>query len=170
MQTSYFGKLNSKQSGIDKSHAISISGRAPDWFDGHQYKKLAPSLSIFQEYNAERQWSKDHDVPMSYKHYIRYIERFIAERLAVLDPQKTFDELCALTQGYEPILMCYEVAGDFCHRRIVANWFEYHLGVSVFERVYQARGTLFKGLVEKNTWDAVIMDKLAEQYDPITKG
>jgi len=58
---------------------------------------------------------------------------FAEEVLAVLDPQATWDALHALAGPHEPILLCWEKPGEFCHRRIVATWFEEHLGVKVPE-------------------------------------
>jgi len=39
--------------------------------------------------------------------------------------------LCRL--GEDAILLCWENSGVFCHRRLVAEWFEEELGVSVPE-------------------------------------
>ncbi len=64
-----------------------------------------------------------------------YRRRFAEEILAPLDPQATWDALHALAAPYEPLLLCYEKPGEFCHRRLVANWFEQHLGVTVDELV-----------------------------------
>ncbi|MEZ5846502.1 MAG: hypothetical protein R3C70_07110 [Geminicoccaceae bacterium] len=79
-----------------------------------------------------------------------YVERYFGEILAKLDPKKTFDQLHALAHPHEPVLLCWEKAplsvGDdwwkmpgphdfsnWCHRRMVARWFEENLGVSVPE-------------------------------------
>jgi uncharacterized protein (DUF488 family) len=45
-----------------------------------------------------------------------------------LDPQKVFDDL-----GEDAILLCWEAPCQFCHRRLVAEWLEKHLGVNVPE-------------------------------------
>jgi uncharacterized protein (DUF488 family) len=45
-----------------------------------------------------------------------------------LDPRKVYDEL-----GEDAILLCWEKPGEFCHRRLVAEWIEAHLGVKVPE-------------------------------------
>lgn len=42
--TSYFGKLSKLPPGIIP---ISICGKAPDWYKGLQYKKLAPKYQFF---------------------------------------------------------------------------------------------------------------------------
>lgn len=71
-----------------------------------------------------------------------YLQRFDAEILAPLDPADTWNELHRLTAPYEPVLLCWErppvaasevLGHDFCHRRIVAEWFERELGMVVDE-------------------------------------
>lgn len=59
--------------------------------------------------------------------------KLFAEQLLGRDPQATWDELRSLAGGAEPILLCWEEPGVFCHRRLVAIWFEEHLGVTVPE-------------------------------------
>ncbi|EHP1586526.1 hypothetical protein KN894_003412 [Salmonella enterica] len=63
----------------------------------------------------------------------KYNELFKNEILARLDPQRTWDELHAMTGSYEPVLLCWERPGEFCHRHLVAGWFERELGVTVSE-------------------------------------
>jgi len=58
---------------------------------------------------------------------------FADEILSRLDPQATWDALHALAAPFEPVLLCWEKPGEFCHRRLVATWFEEHLGVIVSE-------------------------------------
>jgi len=65
-----------------------------------------------------------------------YLKRY-AVILEVLDPKKTFDKLIELAAGAEPILLCYEVPPftekNWCHRRLIAEWFEQKLGVRIPE-------------------------------------
>jgi hypothetical protein len=60
-----------------------------------------------------------------------------AQQLAALDPERVWRELHALSMPAEPILCCWEVppftAQNWCHRRLVAAWFEEQLGVTVPE-------------------------------------
>ncbi|EDR9549881.1 DUF488 domain-containing protein [Salmonella enterica] len=63
----------------------------------------------------------------------KYNELFRNEILAPLDPQRTWDELHALAGGYEPVLLCWERPGEFCHRHLVSDWFERELGITVSE-------------------------------------
>jgi hypothetical protein len=62
-----------------------------------------------------------------------YRRLFAAEILAPLDPQAMWDTLHAMASPHEPILLCWEEPGAFCHRRLVASWFEERLGVEVPE-------------------------------------
>jgi len=68
-----------------------------------------------------------------------------------LDPRRVYDELTALVAPAEPVLLCYEVppftapqpipqAGlttigrsNWCHRRLVAEWFKATIGIAVDE-------------------------------------
>ena len=45
--TSYFAKLSKLPSDVV---LISICGKAPDWYTGLQYKKLAPKYQFFMEW------------------------------------------------------------------------------------------------------------------------
>lgn len=90
-----------------------------------------------------------------------YSKRYAAEVLAPLDPRATWDELHRLAAGAEPVLLCFEHPEDglgvpltdderaqgftspaeagalFCHRAIVAAWFEATLGERVPEVGYE---------------------------------
>jgi len=65
-----------------------------------------------------------------------YLPRYAAI-LEQLDPQRVWDELHQLADGQEPVLLCWErppfTASNWCHRRLVADWFQTHLGVIVPE-------------------------------------
>ena len=49
--TSYFAKLKSLPENIIP---ISICGKAPDWYKGLQYKKLAPKYDFFMEWKKNQ--------------------------------------------------------------------------------------------------------------------
>jgi hypothetical protein len=55
-------------------------------------------------------------------------DRAFAQILAGLDPRAVYDDL-----GENAVLLCFCQPNVFCHRRIVAEWFEFHLGVIVPE-------------------------------------
>lgn len=104
---------------------ISIARGAPRGMEGFKvYRKLNPG-SWFRE-------------PEFYNDQERYRERYFSEILAPLNPQHVWDELQRLVagQGHPPVLLCYEnisKPGQWCHRRMVASWFEQHLGMVVPE-------------------------------------
>lgn len=104
--TSYFAKLKSLP---DNIIPISICGKAPDWYTGLQYKKLAPKYNFFME------WKENHDNDY-------YIKCFNEQVLNRLNPMRVYQELCSLAKSDEICLVCYEKPTDFCHRHLVADW------------------------------------------------
>lgn len=65
-----------------------------------------------------------------------YTKLFYAH-LATLDPVEIWEKLHDLAGGAEPVLLCYEkppfTDTNWCHRRMVADWFEKELGHKVEE-------------------------------------
>lgn len=119
--TSYFAKLKSLP---DNVVPISICGKAPDWYTGLQYKKLAPKYDFFIK------WKENHDNDY-------YIKCFNEQVLDTLDINrvvadlhlKLSEEVRAQMQSpfynnpnWHIALICYEKPGDFCHRHLVAKW------------------------------------------------
>lgn len=68
--------------------------------------------------------------------------------LGALDPQQTWDRLHELAGDAEPVLLCFEkppfTATNWCHRRMVAEWFEKTLGHEVPEYHPNIHGVLRK--------------------------
>lgn len=114
--TTYFGNLKKLPNNIVP---ISICGKAPDWYTGLQYKKLAPKYKFFME------WKENHDNDF-------YIEHFRAEVLDMLDVNQVFNDLMVMTGGKDFALVCYEKPNEFCHRHLVADWFNKH-GIAIIE-------------------------------------
>lgn len=108
--TSYFANLKKLPKNLVP---ISICGKAPDWYKGLQYKKLAPKYDFFII------WKENHDNDY-------YIENFNARVLDTLDPKQVKQELEQLAQSCDIVLICYEKPGDFCHRHLVADWLTKH--------------------------------------------
>jgi uncharacterized protein (DUF488 family) len=106
--SSYFKQGNNK-------NAVSIAGKAPDWFVGREYKKLAPKYWFFKKYK------EDGDTDF-------YIEQYYKEVLDKLDPQKVYEEL-----GEDAVLLCWESYDKFCHRFLVADWLKEKLGIEIRE-------------------------------------
>lgn len=59
------------------------------------------------------------------------------KQLADLNPESVSVRLHELAGGHEPVLLCWEVppfhANNWCHRRMVADWFLDKLGIQVEE-------------------------------------
>ena len=104
--TTYFANMRNLPKDIIP---ISICGKAPDWYKGIQYKKLAPKYGIFME------WKQNHDNDF-------YIEHFQKEVLDTLNINDVITQLYTLSEGKDIALVCYEKPSDFCHRHLVANW------------------------------------------------
>jgi len=108
MKTSYF---SSKLWQWHGKNAVAISQGIPEWYKGRVYKDLAPSWNLVKIKDAEE-----------------YTRRYKEEVLNRLDPKKVYKDL-----GDDAILLCWEKPGEFCHRRLVAEWLEETLGIKVPE-------------------------------------
>ena len=109
MNTSYYAKSS------NNFYAVSIAGRAPDWYRGKQYKKLAPKVWFFKRYK------EDGDEEF-------YKIQYQKEVLDKLDPREVYEEL-----GENAVLLCWEKPGKFCHRHLAAAWLTKHLGIMITE-------------------------------------
>ncbi len=118
--TSYFAKLKSLP---DNIIPISICGKAPDWYKGLQYKKLAPKYDFFMK------WKENHDND----YYIKCFNEQVLNKLNAEQVVKELDNILlneTLSIDYNGdlkevpriALICYEKPSDFCHRRLVADW------------------------------------------------
>lgn len=110
--TSYFAKLKSLP---DNIIPISICCKAPDWYRGLQYKKLAPKYDFFMK------WKENYD-----NEY--YIRCFNEQVLSKLDIDEVMTDLRNMINNSckDIALICYEKPTDFCHRHLVANWLKQH--------------------------------------------
>ena len=116
--TSYFAKLNKIPKDLIP---ISICGKAPEWYDGVEYKKLAPKWKFFQE------WKENQDNDF-------YIEHFNKEVLSNLNQASVYNELEQIVKDANGcVLICYEKPEEFCHRHLVADWLEVGLNIKVKE-------------------------------------
>lgn len=120
--TSYFAKLKSLP---DNIVPISICAKAPDWYNGLQYKKLAPKYDFFME------WKKTHN---NY-YYIKCFKEQVTDQLDVYETVYELYEKIGIYLDDEGVsfssesanekhicLICYEKPVDFCHRHLVAKW------------------------------------------------
>lgn len=114
MNTSYFSNLKNLK------NPLSISIYPPKWYLGPQFKLLAPTQTIIRAYK---------DLKISDEEYVNEFKKHVLEPL---DAFKVHSDLVTKF-GSDVTLLCYEKPGDFCHRRLVAEWFELKLGIEVPE-------------------------------------
>lgn len=115
--TSYFDNLQNIPKEIIP---IAICGKSPDWYDGFEYKKLAPKLKFFQE------WKKNRD-----NQY--YINCFREQVLEQLNAENVYKELATLANADACVLVCYEQPDEFCHRHLVATWLNENIDMEYIE-------------------------------------
>ena len=108
MQTCSFFRVLNQQNQFGE-RLVSIAFHSPGAYRGRSYPALAPRRAMLKmdeaTYRVEYQKILDH-----------------------LDPRQVFNDL-----GEDAILLCWEAPGKFCHRRLVAEWLEEHLGRPVLE-------------------------------------
>ena len=98
--------------------SVRISIGKPYGLNLPSYLALAPSWSMLK---------------MDFAGY----EAAFARKLSRLDPEVVWKDLHDLAGEHEPVLLCYEKppfhSTQWCHRRIVAKWFEKELKIVVDE-------------------------------------
>ncbi|MGH2357927.1 MAG: hypothetical protein ACRDGJ_07915 [Candidatus Limnocylindria bacterium] len=92
-------------------NAVATSRGVPRWFTGRHYDALKPLPFM-----------------VKIKDEARFTRLYRKKILAPLDPYKVIEEL-----GNEAILLCWEPAGTFCHRAVVATWLKTETGLYVPE-------------------------------------
>jgi len=111
--TSYFAKLKSLP---DNVIPISICGKAPYWYKGLQYKKLAPKYDFFMK------WKENHDND----YYIKCFNEQVLDKLNIRDVIYDLVGILDVNEDVDIALICYEKPSDFCHRHLVADWLNEH--------------------------------------------
>lgn len=113
MYTGSFSKQGSKP------NAVSIARTVPRVYMGKKCEILAPKFSLLDAYKAGQ---------ITEEEYTNIYNN------TVLEPLKDkIKELYYETLGEDSILLCWEKYTEFCHRRLVAKWFETNLGVVIPE-------------------------------------
>jgi len=62
----------------------------------------------------------------------KYTEEY-HKLLQELDPVEIIRWLESISEGKDVVLLCYEKPGQFCHRRLVANWLKETLELEILE-------------------------------------
>ena len=94
-------------------------------YKGNVFSALAPKKEFWQIWHNNI-GKLDYDINNKY-----YIEEYYKHVLSKLNPEQVYNELD------NSILLCYEKNIEFCHRHIVAAWFELSLGVVIPEVIIE---------------------------------
>ena len=116
--TSYFGNIQKIAKICPNMCFVSIAGKSPDWFDGIRYKPLMPIYSWWREWHDMFINDLESDYSRSW-----YIKKYVNTVLSKLKPYDIKNELTMLVNSNNIVLLCYETPEKFCHRHIVADWF-----------------------------------------------
>jgi hypothetical protein len=135
--TSYFGNLKEiKKQGLTP---IGIAIFPPRFYSGISYKKLAPEAKMIH-------WPEKQYTPV------------FNQMLSKLNPSLVLEELKSTSKDQDIVLLCYEKPGDFCHRRLVAEWLKKHIAQEIPE-LSKKENLLFdiskqkKTFEPQNSWD-----------------
>lgn len=109
MHTSCFANLKKFLARRPDLEPVAISVGIPVWYKGRRELRLAPTRKMLTMPAAK-------------------YDPLFAAILAKLDPAQLAHDL-----GDNAVLLCWEKPGERCHRRLVADWFEQHLGLVVPE-------------------------------------
>jgi hypothetical protein len=115
MYTGYFAKLKTYiNAGLVP---VSICGKAPDWYEGFQYKALAPKWSFFNEWKNGTEHKGDNE------YYIQHFNDEVLKGRSYIQTMEDLQRITGIDDLNKVILICYEKPSDFCHRHLVAKWF-----------------------------------------------
>jgi len=110
---------NYARKGADEN-AFGISIAVPNWFDGRRLSQLAPTWELVC---GIQQGDIDND---TYRR--KYIELLESRRSNKLNLDYLLSSLPSPSY-----LLCYEAPGEFCHRRVFAEWVEEKCGLVIPE-------------------------------------
>lgn len=117
--TGYFAKLKTYEK--DGLLPVAICGKSPEFYKGLEYKKFAPSWSIFSS------WKKGFITDEE------YAKRFKNEVLNKLNKEEITNYINSFNEDI--IFLCYEKSNDFCHRHIVSKWLREECDINCVEYV-----------------------------------
>ena len=106
---------------ISKDKGASYIDENGNPYDKECYLALAPKRDFF------KQWRILKEEVSFEESTLFYMRHFYDEVLLPLDPKQVYKDL------NHSVLLCYEDSSDFCHRHIVAAWFELLLGFEIPE-------------------------------------
>lgn len=108
--TTYFGMMSKLPRVVVP---VSITAFQPKWFGGVGCTSLRPPVAILSAY-------RNNEITCE-----QYAEQYRTQVLFRLDAERILFRLQQLVGPHNiPALACFERSGVFCHRHIVAEWFQ----------------------------------------------
>ena len=100
-------------------NAVAISIGVPRGWKGRRYFKLAPSREMLNVSKEE-------------------FDAYFYQKLSELDAREVYNEIVEKF-GENAVLLCWESPNIRCHRRMVAEWFEEELEITVPELGFERK-------------------------------
>lgn len=120
--TSYYGNI--KKLSREGIIPVGISLGIPKWFNGHNLRYLAPTRAILNLQDEDKYTTA----------YLKHLESVnidkFREDISIISRSENWKDVA---------LLCYEKPGDFCHRRLFADWLKEKTGYEVKEFGYTER-------------------------------
>ena len=119
IKTGYFAKVKTY---IDNGYLpISISRYSPKWFEGACITELAPSSDLLMRYKNGKTGISEYKTE-----YLDYLSRSGINLEELLKPY--------ISDDYKGIVLCcYEKPSDFCHRHLLADFYNRHYNMNIQE-------------------------------------
>ena len=148
--------MTSNYRGCITENGISISGDKGRkiGFQGNYLSEFAPKKDF---------WIKWHDClgkVSEEESILYYIDNYYKEVLSNLDPKEMLEKI---PKG--SILLCYENNEEFCHRHLVAFWFELFLGISSSEVIENPRRETVKRTKRPEYLKPILEAVIKANYD-----
>ena len=137
-------------------NGISISGARGKraGFTGTALPELAPKKEFWQVWhNSLGKIPKE----ASDRYYVR---EYYKQVLSGLDPAAILKKI---PDG--SILLCYEKPDEFCHRHLVAFWFELFLGISTSEVIENPKRETVRKVSRPDYLKQMLEDVIKEEFD-----
>jgi uncharacterized protein YeaO (DUF488 family) len=113
--TGYFAQLAKYEKAGLKP--VSVARWSPKWYNGATCITLAPSVGLLNRYKNNQVGVMDY--ADEYNAFLKTIDvKAIVENAA---------------NGRDIVLLCYEKAGDFCHRHLIAKYLNDNFNMGVTE-------------------------------------
>ena len=147
--------MTSNYENCKTENGISISGDRGKGagFNGSYISELAPKKSFWKIWH-------DNIGKISEEENTRYyISNYYKEVLSKLDPKEVLN---LIPDG--SILLCYENNNEFCHRHIVAFWFELFLGINSSEVIENPRRETVRRVERPEYLKDILESVIKENY------